>query len=155
MNLTKEDLNNAIADTPGLRLRFVGDLFIHALTSYKPGQLLREHPEMLHWPIRKIIAYLLEETRTTTAAEAKAEEAYRRTAKEEHQEDGRIEFDDSARVSLSDDGGAYVQCWHWVSAADASRCNQTCCHADISDGEGQDGMCGNCADLIEEPTDAN
>lgn len=29
--------------------------------------------------------------------------------------DGDLEFDDNAKVSISDDGGAYVQCWKWIA----------------------------------------
>lgn len=33
--------------------------------------------------------------------------------------DGELEMDDDAEVSLSDDPGAYVMCWKWVTAEDA------------------------------------
>lgn len=33
--------------------------------------------------------------------------------------DGELELDLDAEVSLSEDGGAYVQVWLWVSAEDA------------------------------------
>lgn len=39
---------------------------------------------------------------------------YRKAAWEDHHCDGQIEIDDNAPVSLSDDGGAYVQAWVWV-----------------------------------------
>lgn len=39
-----------------------------------------------------------------------------RLAREEWQEDGSIEIDDDAVVSISSDGGAYVQAWVWVYA---------------------------------------
>ncbi len=35
------------------------------------------------------------------------------------QRDGELEIDDNALVSVSDDGGAYVMSWVWVSWADA------------------------------------
>ena len=28
--------------------------------------------------------------------------------------DGDLEFDENAKVSISEDGGAYVQCWKWI-----------------------------------------
>lgn len=41
--------------------------------------------------------------------------AYRRAAKAEHEEEGRIEVDDNAAVSCGDPAeGAYVQAWVWV-----------------------------------------
>jgi hypothetical protein len=41
---------------------------------------------------------------------------YRKRAKAEWQEDGSVEIDDDAKVSLGDDKGAYVQAWVWVDA---------------------------------------
>lgn len=38
---------------------------------------------------------------------------YRKIAKE-LQKDGELEIDDDAIVSISEDGGAYVQAWVWV-----------------------------------------
>lgn len=35
-----------------------------------------------------------------------------------YQKDGKVEVDDGAIVSLSEDGGAYVMAWVWVSNAD-------------------------------------
>lgn len=35
-------------------------------------------------------------------------------AQEEYQREGTLEIDSYARVSVSDDGGAYVQAWVWV-----------------------------------------
>ena len=42
------------------------------------------------------------------------EEEYRAKAREEYEEEGKLEFDDEPVVSLSEDG-AYVQAWVWVS----------------------------------------
>lgn len=42
-------------------------------------------------------------------------EIIRTLAKDEHQEDGRCEIDDDAKVSEDKDNGAYVQAWVWVS----------------------------------------
>lgn len=42
-----------------------------------------------------------------------------RAASVDDGDDGTLEFDDDAVVSISDDGGAYVMSWSWVSNADA------------------------------------
>lgn len=42
-------------------------------------------------------------------------------------EEGSLEVDDNALVSVSDDGGAYVQAWIWVSDEDAGiDCEEDC-----------------------------
>jgi hypothetical protein len=50
-------------------------------------------------------------------------DAYARAAFQKRHRDGEIEIDDCTVVSLSDDGGAYVMAWIWVSdeAAGISR----------------------------------
>jgi len=45
----------------------------------------------------------------------KISEKFRQAAKRQYEEDGQIEIDDDAIVSMSDDGGAYVQAWVYVS----------------------------------------
>lgn len=42
------------------------------------------------------------------------EDQYRAAAKLFHHEEGECEIDDKAVVSVSDEGGAYVQAWVWV-----------------------------------------
>jgi hypothetical protein len=44
---------------------------------------------------------------------------YARTVFQKHHRDGEIEIDSRTVVSLSDDGGAYVMAWLWVSNAAA------------------------------------
>ena len=39
---------------------------------------------------------------------------YREEAKNRYESEGDLEFDEGSVVSLSEDGGAYVQCWKWV-----------------------------------------
>ena len=102
-------------------------------------------------PIEEFIA-ALEVVESLTAPdpdEAEAEEAYRKAAKENYNSDGDLEFDDACVVSLSSDGGAYVQAWKWVSAAEADRCGESDCHGALDDGEGFGGKCGPCADRAE------
>ncbi len=69
-------------------------------------------------------------------------------AKEQYQSgsDGDIDIDDSPVVSQSDNG-AYVAMWGWVSNEDAGLC--TLCGEPADDGEGFDGLCGNCADKAQ------
>lgn len=55
-------------------------------------------------------------TRELTDEEA----AYLAHAQSVHQKDGDLEFDDNAKVSISEDGGAYVQCWKWIDRSDVS-----------------------------------
>lgn len=42
-------------------------------------------------------------------------------AKRLHEKPGDLEFDDDAAVSWSADGGAYVQCWKWLSDEDLAQ----------------------------------
>jgi hypothetical protein len=44
----------------------------------------------------------------------RTDEWFRTRAKELYNEEGRIEVDASARVSVGRGGGAYVQAWVWV-----------------------------------------
>lgn len=46
-------------------------------------------------------------------------QTYIGAAKDEYQDEGRIEIDDNAIISKSEDGGAYVMAWVWVEARDA------------------------------------
>jgi hypothetical protein len=43
----------------------------------------------------------------------KRDERFRIQARELYHEDGQIEVDDDARISVAD-GGAYVEAWVWV-----------------------------------------
>jgi hypothetical protein len=70
--------------------------------------------------------------------------AYRNAAKDK-QVDGEIEIDDDALVSVGEDCGAYVQAWLWVRADEAGVCI-ICGEPNADNGEGWDGVCGNCAD---------
>lgn len=44
----------------------------------------------------------------------KSDEWFRNRAKELYHEEGEIEVDSDARVSVGDDDGAYVAAWVWV-----------------------------------------
>lgn len=48
------------------------------------------------------------------------EAAYLAHAQSVHQKEGDLEFDDNAKVSISEDGGAYVQGWKWIDRSDVS-----------------------------------
>ena len=41
-----------------------------------------------------------------------------RLAREQHQEEGVVEIDDTAQVSEGDDNGCYVAAWVWLDFAD-------------------------------------
>jgi len=47
-------------------------------------------------------------------SKTKLENFYREKAKKEREKEGDLEIDENAIVSLSEDGGAYVQAWVWV-----------------------------------------
>lgn len=50
--------------------------------------------------------------------ELSAEEAaYLAYAQENFHRDGELEFDENAKVSISEDGGAYVQAWKWIDSS--------------------------------------
>jgi hypothetical protein len=52
------------------------------------------------------------------AKRPEAEQKYFEAAKE-RQDDGTLEIDDNAVVSMGADDGAYVEAWIWVEASDA------------------------------------
>jgi len=60
------------------------------------------------------------------AAPDPIDEAYRKAAKKQYHDEGRIEVDDGATVSKAQDvtvsGGAYVQAWVWVENDTAGIC---------------------------------
>ena len=74
--------------------------------------------------------------------------AYRKAAKALHEDEGEVEIDDGAMVSEGDDDGAYVAAWVWVNKLDAGICTK-CGAVNADNGEGWDGLCGNCADKEE------
>lgn len=72
--------------------------------------------------------------------------AYRAGATE--LEDGAMEMDEDAEVSMGEDPGAYVMAWIRVSSAEAGLC-RTCSCAYNHAGDGWDGECPDCADKTE------
>ena len=54
----------------------------------------------------------MDETRTIT------DEQYIEAARHRHEIEGECEIDENAVVSVSDNGGAYVQAWVWVYDTD-------------------------------------
>jgi len=54
-----------------------------------------------------------------------SDDAFRRVAKESYRCDGDLEFDEVPVISLSDDGGAYVQCWKWIYDSEAQPAPKT------------------------------
>lgn len=49
----------------------------------------------------------------------KIDEQFFKAAKDKRQKDGEVEFDDDAIVSVSEDKGAYVMAWVWISDEEA------------------------------------
>lgn len=82
------------------------------------------------------------------------EAAYRTAVKELHNIDGECEIDDGAVVSISDDGGAYIQAWLWISDEEANIC--WCCRKPIPEGcEVVEGQCSKCVMDEEEQDDSD
>lgn len=67
--------------------------------------------------------------------EAKIEAIYREFALENVHDAGTLEVDENATVSISPDGGAYVQAWVWVSAGEVGL---------PSEGDDSEARCDNC-----------
>ena len=79
------------------------------------------------------------------------DEAYRKAAREQWEvgANDELEIDADAKVSAGDDNGAWVQAWVWVADIDAGICS-SCGDVNADNGEGWDGLCGNCADKAED-----
>jgi hypothetical protein len=71
---------------------------------------------------------------------------FRSKAFKEYHNDGEIEIDTDAIVSLSDDGGAYVMAWVWTYGYICSTCD--CLYED--GGDGYDEFCPACADYLDK-----
>lgn len=63
-------------------------------------------------------------------------------------EEGVLEMDEGALVSEGGDGGAYVMTWSWVDDDVAGICS-ACKSPGADNGEGWNGMCGDCADKAD------
>lgn len=85
--------------------------------------------------------------RKVGAEDAEAMEAYRAYARED--DSPELQIDEDAEVHLSE-SGAYVRAMVWVDATSAGRCYK--CHGAL-DGEGYNGLCGDCADQKEAGCD--
>lgn len=73
-------------------------------------------------PSRKLDEHILERLNDVIEDNENPErETYVKTAKEMYHRDGETEIDDNARVSISDDGGAYVMAWVWVNEGELDR----------------------------------
>lgn len=75
------------------------------------------------------------------------EAAYIQAAREQWTND-ELEIDDNPTVSTGADNGAWVAAWVWVADIDAGICSE-CGEVNADNGEGYDGLCGNCADKAE------
>lgn len=61
--------------------------------------------------------------------------------------DDDLSVDADAVISEGNDGGAWVMSWTWITDGEADLCSE--CSGSLDDGEGYDGMCGDCADKAE------
>jgi len=50
---------------------------------------------------------------------------FRQRAKELYHDEGEIEVDDGATVSIGEDAGAYVQAWVWVPSEEGYEADDT------------------------------
>lgn len=66
--------------------------------------------------VKSAMAYI---TEALGADQDETVDQYREAARTKWEEEGECEIDDLAVVSVSEDGGAYVQAWVWVSNEDA------------------------------------
>lgn len=64
--------------------------------------------------------YLTYELLERDKEEREVAAVYRQQARSEFHDEGTIEIDDLAPVSVSEDGGAYVMAWVWVRNDDDS-----------------------------------
>lgn len=68
-----------------------------------------------HGDLAAAVRQLAKAHKRATAKRTKEEEKYFYLAEEEYEQDGDLEFDEDAVVSVSEDGnGAYVQAWKWI-----------------------------------------
>lgn len=72
-----------------------------------------------------------------------AELAFIQEARNQYASD-EIEIDEEPKTSPSDEG-CWVAAWVWVSNDEAGICRE-CGDPGADNGEGYDGLCGNCAD---------
>ncbi|MER9436728.1 hypothetical protein NKJ04_17695 [Mesorhizobium sp. M0618] len=80
---------------------------------------------------------------------------------ENYEDEGNLEIDrqgdETAMVSISEDDGAYVLAWQWVSNDEADICTECGDHPGSETygtvGDGYDGLCPSCADKAEEEDD--
>lgn len=109
---------------------------IISLSHTEQDALLASHQELLDWiqallegdhcstpataqPRLERARAILKQINQEQAAQTDAVcRAYRDEA-QNHVNDGELEVDDDSLVSLSSDGGAYVQAWVWIGAQEA------------------------------------
>ena len=87
--------------------------------------------------VAKVKALVAKEISNQRKQESKTCNQFRDMAKSKWTDEGQIEIDDGAIVSISDDGGAYVAAWVWI---DGEVC-RTCGAVYDGYGDGYDGEC--------------
>lgn len=106
-----------------------------------------ERPETKQASLREFETELRE--RLNTPAH---HDAYIEAAREYHHSEGDLEIEPDALVSTSEDNGAYVMAWQWVSNSEANICD-TCGEHYDEGGDGFDGNCPSCADYTDQVED--
>ncbi len=113
MNLRTENLalaagevEDAIKGKPGLvldeDLKAAISKLSEALTNFRRGRTEQEQK-------------YFDRAKTVWRGRTEQEQKYFDRAKTVWQKEGEVEIDDNAVVSVSDDDGAYVEAWVWVS----------------------------------------
>jgi hypothetical protein len=67
----------------------------------------------LHPPLRKQLLEAIQKAELVHERD-ETDEKYFQTAREKLTKEGSLEFDDDAVVSISEEKGAYVECWIWI-----------------------------------------
>lgn len=83
--------------------------------NYAPDKGVDDAGLVQHLTDKQGLSILIEEQWTPNPEHDEQDKAVIELARAEHQRDGEVEIDDSAIISYSDDGGAYVGAWVWVT----------------------------------------
>ena len=136
------------------RMNRLGDLIDDGLGTDGGGEKYPYHPDGCSDPDAQALYALIDKARSLVKDDGQisslALKAYREAAIDQYGNEGEVEIDDDAIVSLGDDDGAYVEAWVWVNKEEAGICRE-CGEPNANNGEGFDGLCGNCANKTEGP----
>ena len=88
----------------------------------------------------------------TVSQKKKMEDWYRHQARQRHEQEGTIEVDPDAPVSLGGDPGAYVQAWVWVDNPMCVSCGTMI--DDLEVWKGGEFRCEKCRRIVDDVVDA-